>query len=43
MEDVKYFQRENWSQAPFVPRNTVGDMAHHVLNRANGREKLFQR
>jgi hypothetical protein len=26
-----------------VPCNAVGDMAFHVLNRANGREKLFQR
>jgi putative transposase len=26
-----------------IPRNTVGGMIYHVLNRANGREKLFKK
>ena len=26
-----------------IPRNVVGDMVHHVINRANGREKIFQK
>jgi len=25
-----------------IPRSAVGDMVYHVLNRANGREKIFQ-
>jgi len=26
-----------------IPRNAVGDMVYHVINRANGREKIFQK
>ena len=26
-----------------IPRSAVGDMVYHVLNRANGREKIFQK
>jgi len=26
-----------------IPRNAVGGMVYHVLNRANGREKIFQK
>lgn len=28
---------------PRIPRSAVGDMVYHVLNRANGREKIFQK
>ncbi len=27
---------------PRIPRSVVGDMVYHILNRANGREKIFQ-
>jgi hypothetical protein len=26
-----------------IPRNAVGDMVYHVINRANGREKYFKK
>lgn len=26
-----------------IPRNAVGDMIYHIINRANGREKIFQK
>jgi len=26
-----------------IPRSAVGDMVYHVLNRANGREKIFRK
>jgi len=25
-----------------IPRSAVGDVIYHVLNRANGREKIFE-
>lgn len=26
-----------------IPCNAVGDMVYHIINRANGREKIFQK
>ena len=26
-----------------IPRSAVGNMVYHVLNRANGREKIFKK